>query len=243
VWARLPVAVCGTWVDLQPVVLPETVYDLQLVAVRFIDPGHPDEKTGPRYRVWFRNNSAGPILRPFNVVLFAGNDKRLAAGLPQAGVRVPSIDALVTQSIDIRLPVEVYTMRRDDKGNPAPFSVLHVLVDAARETPDVNWANNGARLAPAEILPVDPAAFELDPVAAKPGMEVVLAGEGLGPQPGRVLLQVEGKEIDGEILGWYDLGVRLALPKLSLAAPTQADVIVIRGDGAAANPLKITLTP
>ena len=33
------------------------------------------------------------------------------------------------------------------------------------------------------------------------------------------------------------------LPKLALAAPVEADVIVIRGDGAAANPVKITLTP
>ena len=33
-------------------------FDLQLLAVRFVDPGHPDQKLGPRYRVWFRNNSA-----------------------------------------------------------------------------------------------------------------------------------------------------------------------------------------
>ena len=102
-------------------------------------------------------------------------------------------------------------------------------------------ANNGARLLPADILPVDPAAFELDPVAARPGGEVALAGEGFGPQPGRALLQVGGQEMDAEILGWYDLGVRLALPRLALAAPTPADVIVIRGDGAAANPLRISI--
>ena len=66
--------------------------DLQLVAVRFVDPGHPQEKLGPRYRVWFRNNGDRPIVQPFDVMLFAGNDQRLTAGLPQAGVRVTSID-------------------------------------------------------------------------------------------------------------------------------------------------------
>ena len=50
-------------------------------------------------------------------------------------------------------------------------------------------------------------------------------------------------ELDGEIVGWYDLGVRWNMPKLALAGPIEADVIVIRGDGAAANPIEITLTP
>ena len=190
-WTPLPVVGCGTWVDLRPVVLAAAQTDLQLVAVRFVDPGHPEQRTGPRYRVWFRNNGRQPIVQPFNVMLFAGNDARLTAGLPQAGVRVTAIEAGDTQSVDIRLPVEVYTMGRDAQGNPAPFAMLHALVDAGRETPDVTRANNGARLAPAEILPVDPAAFELDPVAAQPGGEVTLgrrrfrAAAGTGPVAGR----------------------------------------------------------
>ena len=242
-WVPLPVVSCGTWVDLEPVTIPAVERDLQLLAVRFVDPGHPEEKTGPRYRVWFRNNGVRPIAQPFNVMLFAGNDDKLRATLPQAGLRVTSIEAGETQSVDVRLPVEVYTMGRDAQGAPAPFSVLHVLVDAGREVPETTRTNNGTRLTPAEVLPVDPAAFELEPVVAKPGTEVLLAGEGFGPRPGRVLVQIDGKELDGEILGWYDLGVRLVLPKLAIVAPTEAEVIVVRGDGAAANPLKITITP
>jgi hypothetical protein len=243
VWTPLPEAACGTWVDLKPVVLPPDDADLQLVAVRFVDPGHPEEKLGPRYRVWFRNNGSQPIGQPFNVMLFAGNDEQLAADTPQAGVRVTGIEPAGIQSVDIRLPMEVYEMGRDAHGKPAPFSVLQVLVDANQEIGETTKANNGARLAPAEILPVDPASFELQPKAAKAGEEILLAGEGFGPQPGRVLVQVNGQEIDGEILGWYDLGVQWTLPKLALAAPVEADVIVIRGDGAAANPIKITITP
>ena len=59
-------------------------YDLQLLAVRFVDPGHPEEKLGPRYRVWFRNNSDRRSTQPFNVMLFAGNDDQLTADLPAA---------------------------------------------------------------------------------------------------------------------------------------------------------------
>ena len=93
------------------------------------------------------------------------------------------------------------------------------------------------------ILPVDPASFELQPTVATPGEEVLLAGEGLGPQPGRVLIQINGREMDGEILGWYDLGVRWTVPHLALAQQVDADVVLIRGDGAAANPVKMTLIP
>jgi hypothetical protein len=208
-----------------------------------VDPGHPEEKLGPRYRVWFRNNSAVPITQPFNVALLAGNDARPAANMPQAGVRVTSIEAGDTQSVDIRLPVEVYQLNPNAPAGQPPFTALHVMVDADREVADVTRINNGARLSPADVLPVDPAAFELEPAAAKPGDEVLLAGEGFGPQPGQVLVHVAGKEFEGEIVGWYDLGIRWTLPKMTILAPTQAEVIVIRGDGAAANPLRINILP
>jgi hypothetical protein len=243
VWTPLPVVACGTWVDLKPAIVAAAEWDLQLAAVRFVDPGHPEEKLGPRYRVWFRNNSRQPIAQPFNVMLFASNDGRLLAGLPQAGVRVTAAAPGDIQSVDIRLPADVLTMNRDEQGNPAPFAALHVLVDAGQEIREIVRTNNGATLKPAEILPVDPAAFDLQPTAAKPGSEVILAGEGLGPEPGQLLVHVGGRELQGEILGWYDLGVRWTVPNLVVAAPTEAEVIVVRGDGAATNPLKITISP
>ena len=243
VWIPLPVVASGTWVDLPPVMISDPRSDLQLVAVRFVDPGHTDKKLGPRYRVWFRNNGNRPISRPFDVMLLAGNEERLVADMPQAGVRVTAIEAGEVQSVDIRLPIEVYATGRDAQGNPTPFSVLQVLVDAAEEIAETTKANNGASLSPADVLPIDPAAFELEPIAAKSGGEVILAGEGFGPQPGRVLLVVGGEEIDAEILGWYDLGVRFTMPKLMPARMAEAEVIVVRGDGAAASPLKITVLP
>ena len=154
-----------------------------------------------------------------------------------------SIEAGDTQSVDIRLPIEVYSMNRDAAGQPAPFEFLHFFVDANREVNDVTRTNNGAVVPREEMLPVDPAAFEIDPAQVNVGGELIVAGEGFGPQPGQVLLHVGDQEIQAEIAGWYDLGVKIVVPNLEIAQPTEAEVIVVRGDGAAANPLKITLLP
>ncbi|NLE38217.1 MAG: hypothetical protein GX621_09360 [Pirellulaceae bacterium] len=242
-WEPMPVAASGTWVDVNMEPVPAQQYDLQLLAVRFVDAGHPDEKLGPRYRVWFRNNSNQPIAVPFDVFLFAANDDRMDDMLPRAGVRVASIEAGQTQSVDVRLPFEVFQMGRDEKGQPAPFTTLHVLVDANREIEETSEVNNGTRLASDLVLPVDPVAFEVKPAKAVAGGEVLLAGEGLGPEPGRVVIHLGGIEMDAEILGWFDLGVRLNMPALPLAAPVEAELIVIRRDGAASNPIAVTISP
>jgi hypothetical protein len=233
---------CGTWVDV-PAVAVGAEYDLQLLAVRFVDGGHPEEQLGPQYRVWLRNNSTRAIRTPFDVMLFASTGESLSANLPQAGVRVTSIDAGQVQAVDVRLPIEVYSMDADDHGEPAPFTILHALVDAAREVPEVDEANNGTKLGREQILAIDPVAFAVEPATASAGDEVVLAGEGLGPTPGQVLLVLGGIEMEGEILAWIDRGIRVALPKVPVAAATEAELIVVRGDGIAANPLSITVTP
>lgn len=242
VWTPLPVATCGTWVDVEPVVVgPE--YDLQLMAIRFVDAGHPDESIGPRYRVWFRNNSEKAISQPFDVLLFASSDESLSAGQPQAGVRVTSIGGGEVQSVDVRLPIEASVVGIDAQDQPTSPGTLQVLVDANRHVAETDEANNGATVRLEEVLPVDPAAFELEPSTAPAGSEVVLAGEGFGPAPGQVLLHLGGIEMEAEILGWYDLGVKVALPDLPLAGPSKAELIVIRGDGAAANPMEVTISP
>ena len=242
VWVSLPAVSCGTWVDVAPVVVAGQL-DLQLLAVRFVDPGHPEEKLGPRYRIWFRNNSDRPITQAFNVMLFASNDETLTESLPKSGVRITSMETGGTQSVDVRLPIEAFAMGRDKQGAATPFVVLHVLVDSNRDVTETSETNNGARIRREDILPVDPAAFEVKPSMAVAGGEVVLAGEGFGPQPGRLLVRMGGLELEGEILGWYDLGVRATLPSVPLAADTEAELVVVRGDGAAANPLTITVTP
>jgi hypothetical protein len=241
-WTPLPVVTSGTWVDVEKPVVAAEQYDLQVLAVRFVDPGHPDEKLGPRYRVWFRNNSPKPITQAFDVMLLAGDEQQPGRNAPQAGVRVTAVEAGDTQSVDIRLPFDA-TQKAGPQANAAPFKYLHVLLDANQQINDQERANNGVRLTPGEILPVDPAAFETDPKSVPAGGEVILAGEGFGPEPGKVLVHLGGVELEGEILGWYDLGVRMKMPELPLAGATPAELIVIRGDGAAANPLAMTVNP
>lgn len=243
VWDSLYADTSGTWVDVPEVAVAPAAYDLQLLAVRFVDAGHPDERLGPRFRVWFRNNSAGDVVVPFNVSIIASNDESFRRDLPQAGVRVDRIAAGETQSIDLRLEWEVYDMGRDADGNPVPFAKLHAIVDSHLEIAETSEDNNGAILDRGEILPVDPAAFSTDVDTVTEGGMVSVAGEGFGPEPGRVFVYVGDRELDAEIHGWYDLGVRIKMPIVPLAAVTEAEIVVVRGDTAAANPLKVRLAP
>ncbi len=243
VWEPLPVVSSGTWVDIEPAQVPAAEFDLQLLAVRFVDAGHPQEELGPRYRVWFRNNSDRPLTNPFDIVLLAGNDEKVTDKLPSAGVRINSIESNQTQSVDIRLPFEVLEMGQDENNEPVPFATLHALVDANREIDETSEANNGTRLAADLVLPVDPSAFEAKPKEAEVGGKLLLAGEGFGPEPGRVLVHLGGIEMEAEILGWYDLGVHVTVPQLPLAGPVDAELIVIRRDGVAANPLTVAIKP
>jgi hypothetical protein len=242
-WESLHVVNSGTWVDVPPVVVAPQQYDLQLLAVRFVDGGHPEQQIGPRYRVWFRNSSPQDVTTPFNVSIIAAQDDRLHDRLPQAGVRVEAIAAGETQAVDLRLPWEAYELSRDAAGNELPFDKLHVVVDSHREINEVADANNGAIVDRGDILPVDPAAFSTDVDTVSAGQAVSIAGEGFGPEPGQVLLYVKGLELQPEIQGWYDLGVRVEIPALPLAEPTEARLVVVRRDSAAANPVELTLAP
>jgi hypothetical protein len=241
VWQPLPVVASGTWVDLPPAT-PVANVDLQLLAVRFVDNGHPDQNLGARYRVWLQNNSSAGINGAFNVLLMAGNSADASADLPQAGITIPSMDAGEMKVVDVRLPFAANRMNVVDNRS-TPFNFLHVLVDSHRQLEDANPANNGAVLARDDILPVDPAAFAPDVTAAAPGALVSIAGEGFGPEPGRLIVSVNGEQTEAMVYGWYDLGVQFELPNVPVTEPTDAEVLVVRGDGAASNPVTVRLAP
>jgi hypothetical protein len=144
-WCPLYHHCCGYWYDVPVVVIREGV-DLQLLAVRTIDAGDPEQQLGPAFRVWIRNNSPVAIVHPFNVLLLAGRNGQATADLPQAGVRIESIQPGQTLPIDIRLPVTA---------NQPGLPMLHVVVDSHREIPEVFEDNNGAVMPRADILPVE----------------------------------------------------------------------------------------
>ncbi len=239
-WTPLPYVTCGTWVDVQPVVISSGM-DVQLLATRFVDPGHPGQELGPRFRVWVRNNTPVDINQPFNVMLIASNDANAFAGLPEAGIRVQGMRAGETQAV--RLPYAANTMGRDSANRPIPFTYVTALVDSHNELPEAFENNNGASLIRGDILPVDPAAFAAEPGSAQPNGVIHVAGEGLGPEPGQALVVIGDQEFQAEILGWFDLGVQVRMPDFDLDAATAADLIIVRGDGAASNPLTIEIDP
>jgi len=242
VWQPLPIETAGTWIDVPPVVIDQG-NDLQLLAVRFVDPGHTEENLGPRFRVWIRNNTNRVLQQPIDVTLFASNDRQLSTGALQAGVTMPEIPADTIVPIDIRLPVEVNKMAVDQEGNNVPFQFLHAVVDSRNVLPEADKANNGAVVDRGEIFPVDPAAFSTDVTAAAPGTVISLAGEGLGPEPGEIIVTVGDQQQSAEIRGWYDLGVQFTVPNLNIASASDAQIIVIRGDGAASNPVPLNIAP
>ena len=237
VWEPLPVVACGTWVDVVPVSVGSAV-DVQLLAVRLVDNGHPEQQLGPRYRVWVRNNSEIAIAQPFNVLAMAAPDDKPAEGLPQAGVEIESIEAGQTLAVDVRLP---FAANESGVDSQTRLLKLHVLVDSHRDLNEEIEGNNGVVLARREILPVDPSVFSSEATETKAGEVISLAGEGLGPEAGQVLVRVGGLELQGEIQGWYDLGARVKLPELPLASDTDAELVIVRGDGAATNPIDIKL--
>lgn len=242
VWQPLPIVTCGTWVDVEPIVI-DSGLDLQMLAVRFVDSGHAEEELGPRFRVWFRNNSVVDINQPFNVMLLASNSREAVAGVPEAGTRVDNIAAGQIQTVDIRLPFAASTLSTDADGNQVPFEQLHVLIDSHREIPEAFEENNGSVVARVDVLPVDPALFSADSDVVFSGGMVNLAGEGLGPEPGKVLMSLNGMNFEAEIYGWYDLGVRVQLPELPLLDAADATFVIVRGDGAASNPIDLQLAP
>ena len=241
VWIGLPVVVSGTWVDVPRVEVEDR--DLQLLAVRFVDAGHSEQKLGPRYRVWFRNNSTRKIRKDFNVMLLASNDREPGSDVPQAGGEIDKIEAGAIQTVDIRLPFAASTLARDAENRAVPFRFLHVLVDSHQDVDEAFEENNGAVLARGDVLPVDPASFSTNVTSAQPGTMIDIAGEGFGPEPGEVIVQINGLELQAEIYGWYDLGVHIKLPALPLASETKAEIVIIRGDGAVSNPVQILVVP
>jgi len=241
VWQTLPQVASGTWVELPQTPLLDNT-DVRLIAVRFVDSGHTDQKLGTRYRVWFENQSRTQISSPFNVLLLASNTMEAAIDLPQAGVTIASMEPGEMKVVDIRLPFDANKMNIVDK-SLIPFNFLHVLVDSHQQLADIDRTNNGTVLSRNDILPVDPAAFSTDVSAAAPNAIVTIAGEGFGPEPGRLILNVNGTQTEPTIFGWYDLGVQFELPNVPISGPTDAEVLVIRGDGAASNPVIVRIAP
>jgi hypothetical protein len=115
--------------------------DVEFTKIAQLDAGDPAKNLAPAYRVWFHNNSTVDINQPFDVSLLAANDEKLSEGLPSASVRVDSLAADETLSVDIRLPIAAMTMGTAD-GQPAPYAYVHTIIDSQNELVETNKTNN-----------------------------------------------------------------------------------------------------
>jgi hypothetical protein len=52
-------------------------------------------------------------------------------------------------------------------------------------------------------------------------------------------LEIDGQQQPVEVVGWHDLGVQVRLPELQLGDLESAELVIVRGDGAATNPITI----
>jgi hypothetical protein len=231
-WCGLHRHTCGYYVNV-PVVVVHGI-DLQLLAIRFVDNGDAAQNLGPRFRVWIRNNTPTPMLKPFNVLALAARDIVPSTDLPQAGVRIEAMQPGQILPVDIRLPVQA---------NDVNLGMVHVLIDSHREVPEVFEDNNGIVLPRAEVMSVDPALLAADLQTAVPGAEINVAGEGLGAVAGQVIVKLAGLDMAGEVLGWSELGIRIRLPVVQIVNPVDAQIIAVRADGKAILPLPLKVIP
>ena len=115
--------------------------DVEFTSIRQLDAGDASQNLGPAYRVWFHNNTDADINQAFDVAILASNSTTLATDLPYAAVRVDSIAADETMSVDIRLPIGAMTMSNSN-GSQGPFADLHTVIDSQDELVETNKVNN-----------------------------------------------------------------------------------------------------
>jgi hypothetical protein len=154
--------------------------------------------------------------------------------LPQAGVRIEAMQPGQILPVDIRLPVQAADVN---------LGMIHVLVDSHREVAEVFEDNNGIVLPRSEVMPVDPALLVSEVQAAAPGSEINIAGEGLGAAAGQVIVKLAGLEMPAEVLGWSEMGIQIRLPSVPMVNPVDAQIIAIRADGKAIQPLALKVIP
>ena len=127
----------------EPVVIVETIVDLELVRVELLDVGEPARKLGPRFRVTARN--VGTALVENAIVRIAAGrelDPAAFAKPIEATASFAVVTPGETVAVEVRLPLEAMTMNRTSEGTPAPFEALAAAVEPPPTLTDANPKNN-----------------------------------------------------------------------------------------------------
>ena len=119
----------------------KVVLDIELTDVRLVDAGSLERNVGPRYRLFYRNN--GNVEAPkFHASVAVDVGEKLTETAEIVTVEAVGLKPGRSQTVDVRLPVEVLKMAIDYQGRPAPFNALLALIDSDDDLKENNKENN-----------------------------------------------------------------------------------------------------
>lgn len=128
--------------------------DLEVTGIRLVDVGNLANSTGPRLRVYCRNN--GKLEAPkFLVSVMADVGKELTTAAHLVTVESVGIKPGKTQAIDVQLPVETLKMTSTKDKWPKPFEILAATADSDDNLRESNEDNNVLKLARDAIKPLN----------------------------------------------------------------------------------------
>lgn len=127
--------------------------DIELTDVRLVDGGNLEQKTGPRFRLTYRNNGTVDVPK-FNVTVAVDSSMKLTEMAEMVTVEAVGLKPGKTQTVDVRLPVEVLKMATDESGKPAPFALLVAIADSDESLEETDEENNVLVFARDEIKSV-----------------------------------------------------------------------------------------
>jgi hypothetical protein len=75
------------------------------------------------------------------------------------------------------------------------------------------------------------------------GATITMQAQGLGDVAGRLVLVMDKVSLEGQVNEWQPAAVTATLPMFDLAAPTPAELVIVRADGQPATSMKVELIP
>jgi hypothetical protein len=157
-----PAAVGSAAASVNPVALEraepaaEKRVDIELVDVRLVDTGSIERNMGPRFRLIYRNTGNTEV-PSFHVTVAVDSTAELTEKAETVTVEAVGLKPGKSQSVDVRLPVDVLKMDTDTNGKPVPFATLVAMIDSDDSLDEADEDNNVLIFAREEIKSVSQA--------------------------------------------------------------------------------------
>lgn len=148
-------------VEPQPVPPAEPVaeskdVDIELTDLRLVDAGSLELKTGPRFRLTYRNKGAVEVPK-FHVTVAVDAGQTLSETAEIVTIEAVGLKPGKSLMVDVRLPVEALKMATDKSGKAVPYSFLAAILDSDERLDETNEENNVIVLAREAIKPIEQA--------------------------------------------------------------------------------------